>query len=67
VRVGGLFRRGAAGAVYVAEGGRGREGPVRLAARGDRDAAVADGLHEGELVIVHPSDKVSDRSRIRVR
>jgi HlyD family secretion protein len=67
VPVGALFRRGDAWAVYTASGGRAIERPVRIAARNDREAAVDDGLSDGDLVVVHPSDKISNRTRISVR
>ena len=67
VPVGALFRRGDAWAVYTAAGGRAVERTVRVVARNDREAAVDEGLSQGDLVVIHPSDKISDRTRISVR
>lgn len=60
VPIGALFRQGADWAVYVAEAGAARLKMVKLGARNQDVAEVTDGLAEGMVVILHPSDLVSD-------
>jgi HlyD family secretion protein len=60
VPLGALFRRGEGWAVFVVEDGTARERPVTLGQRGARMAEVLDGLAEGETIITHPGDAVSD-------
>ena len=67
VPIGALFRRGDSWAVYRVEGGRAAEQAVRIEARSDREAAVAEGVRDGDEVIVHPSDKIATATRVVVR
>jgi len=60
VPVGALFRQGANWAVYVAHDGKAKLTTVEFGRRNADYAQVAGGLSEGETVIVHPSDQVSD-------
>jgi HlyD family secretion protein len=59
-----LFRRREQWAVYVIERGRARFVPVEIAHRNSAFAEVVNGVSEGSLVIVHPSDRVSDGVRV---
>ncbi len=67
IPAGALFRRGDGWAVFVAEGGRLQERPVRLGLRGPAEAQVVEGLVEGERVVIYPSDRAEDGARIRER
>ena len=59
-----LFRRGSAWNVFIVEGNRARRRTVTLGQRSTVEAQVLDGLNEGEVVIVHPSDQVDDGVRV---
>jgi HlyD family secretion protein len=59
-----LFRDGNQWAVFVGEDGFARRRTVRLGHRNDRDAEILEGLEEGDAVVSHPSDRISDGVRI---
>ena len=50
--------------MYVIERGRARLVPVDIAHRNTAFAEVVNGVSEGSLVILHPSDRVSDGVRV---
>jgi HlyD family secretion protein len=60
-----LFRRGDQWAVYRIEDGRARERPVRVGHESSTDSEILDGLAPGDLVIRHPTDRISDATRVR--
>ncbi len=62
-----LFRRGENWNVFLASGNRAVHRQVKVGHRSDLEAEVLDGLKEGDLVIVHPSNELAEGSRIRVR
>ncbi len=62
-----LFRRGDDWNVFVAGKDRASSRTVKVGHRSDLEAEVLDGLREGEQVIVHPANELSDASRIRIR
>jgi HlyD family secretion protein len=59
-----LFRDGSDWAVFVADDGRARLQHVTLSVRTDMEAQVSAGLDEGEIVILHPSDRIADGVRV---
>jgi HlyD family secretion protein len=61
-----LFRHGEGWAVFVVDGGRARRRDVALGARGPFEAEAKDGLAEGDPVVLHPSDRLSDGVRVRI-
>jgi HlyD family secretion protein len=61
-----LFRSGDAWAVFAVEAGVARERRVEVAARAARELAVASGLAAGDRVVLHPSDRVHDGTRLSV-
>jgi HlyD family secretion protein len=65
VPVGALFRTGEGWMVFVAEQGRARLRPVEIGRRGAAEAEVVSGLQSGDRVILFPSDRLADGSRIR--
>jgi HlyD family secretion protein len=67
VPVGALFRKGENWAVFVADNGRARVTVVEIGNRNSRTGQVLSGLSEGDQVILHPSDKIKDRSSVRAR
>jgi HlyD family secretion protein len=64
VPVSSLFRRGEDWAVYVEDGGRARLRPLRLGRRNGSEAHVLEGVGQGDTVVVHPPDTLSDGARI---
>ena len=62
-----LFRRGADWAVFRAVDGHARETRVEIGERNQREARIVSGLGEGDRVILHPSDRVTDGVRISER
>jgi HlyD family secretion protein len=64
VPVSSLFRRGEDWVVYVEDGGRARLRPLRLGRRNGSEAHVLEGVGQGDTVVVHPPDTLSDGARI---
>jgi len=62
-----LFRRGDGWSVFVVEGGRAKRREVRIGNRGDLEAEIVQGLKSGEAVIRHPSNDITDGTRVRAR
>jgi len=67
VPVGGLFRRGTAWAAFTIEGEHVKLQAVELGQRNDVDAQVVKGLSDGQTIVLHPPDTLTDGARIRVR
>jgi len=59
-----LFRSGAGWAVLAIEEGRARLRPVEPGRRGALAVEVREGLAEGATVVLYPSDRVSDGTRV---
>jgi len=60
-----LFRRNDGWAVFAVEGGRAREREVTVGPGSGLLTEVVAGLDEGDTVVVHPGDAVSDGVRVR--
>lgn len=60
VPVSALFRKGDEWAVFAVRDGRARTMAVDVGQRNNRLAEVVSGLSEGDRVLLHPSDRVSD-------
>jgi HlyD family secretion protein len=67
VPAGAVFRNGDRNAVYVLEGSRAKLRAAGIGRRNGLSAQVLSGLAEGETVIVHPGNAVSDGQRVRPR
>ena len=67
VPVGALFRRRQAWAVFLVDSGRAREQKVQIGQRNDREAQVLQGVTEGQSVVLHPPDTLTDNARVRLR
>jgi HlyD family secretion protein len=68
VPLGALFRRGDSWAVFTVDAdNRARRRNVILGARNTRNAAVQDGLEDGERVVLHPSDRIADGVKVTIR
>jgi HlyD family secretion protein len=62
-----LFRDGDAWAVFAEVENRAQLRIVTIGPRNATDALVVDGVHEGDRVVLHPSDRVLDGVRITDR
>jgi HlyD family secretion protein len=62
-----LFRQGEGWAVFVAEEGRAVLRPVGVRRQNGLEAEITSGLEAGERIVLHPSDRVTDRARIAQR
>ena len=67
VPVGALFRSGDRWAVFVMREGRARTARVEIGHRNNRSAEILSGLTDGDRVVLHPSDRVTDGARIAQR
>jgi HlyD family secretion protein len=67
VPTGALFRQGDGWAVFAATGDRAARRAVSLGHRNALAAEVIDGLTAGERVILHPSNRIEDGTRVRER
>ena len=61
------FRGGDDWAVFAVQDGRARTTPVRIGHRNNRAAEVLSGLSPGTAVILHPSDRIGDGTRVSQR
>ena len=62
-----LFRDKGQWSVFVMRGGKAVIAPVETGRMNDEQAQILKGLQTGEEVILHPSEKIDDGTRIRVR
>jgi HlyD family secretion protein len=67
VPVSALFRKGDQWAVFADENGRARTILVQIGHRNNRMAEILSGLAAGDRVVMHPSDRLVDGSRIAQR
>lgn len=67
VPVGALFRSGEEWAVFTVRDGRVRTALVRIGHRTGRQAEVLSGLSAGDLVVLHPSDRIRDGVAVSAR
>ena len=67
VPTGALFRRGGDWMSFVFEGGKARMAKVEIAHNNGIAAEVRSGLKEGQRVLVHPPDAVSEGSAVKPR
>ena len=65
--LGALFRRGEAWHVFKVVDGAAALTPVTLGHRSSRFAEVVDGLAAGDVVVLHPSDRVVDGVAVEAR
>ena len=64
VPVSALFRKGDDWVVFAVKDGRARTTPVKIGHRNNRVAEVVAGLAAGTGVVLHPSDRISDGTRV---
>jgi HlyD family secretion protein len=61
-----LFRQGSEWAVYVVVDGRAQVRTLTLGQRTGQEAEVREGLQDGELVVLHPTDALAEGVRVEV-
>lgn len=64
VPAGALFRRGGRWAGFAVRDGRARLAEVTVGRTNGLETEVLDGLREGDVVVVHPTDRVTDGARV---
>jgi HlyD family secretion protein len=67
VRSSALFRRGDGWSVFVVQAGRAWRRDVEVGHRSQFEAEVLGGLEQGDQVIVHPSNQLTDGAQVQVR
>lgn len=67
VPIGALFRKGEDWAVFKIRDGRARTTLVQVGRRNNRQAEITDGVSAGDLVVLHPSDRITEGIRIARR
>jgi HlyD family secretion protein len=67
VPIGALFRKGEDWAVYTARDGRARATVVKIGHRNNRQAEILSGVAPGDVVVLHPSDRVREGTRVALR
>jgi HlyD family secretion protein len=61
-----LFRRADTWNAFVIARGRARLRPVAIGHRSSFEVEVRSGLEPGEVVVLHPSDRIEDGVRLKV-
>lgn len=64
---GAVFRHGDGWAAFRIVGGVAHLAPVRIGYRGDTQVQILSGIDPGDIVAVHPGDRVKDGVRVEVR
>jgi HlyD family secretion protein len=67
VPAGSLFRHGEDWAVFVVEGGRAQLRCVQVGRSNGLETEIKAGLEEGQVVILHPGDKILPGGRVASR
>ncbi|MBN8534395.1 MAG: HlyD family efflux transporter periplasmic adaptor subunit [Rhizobiales bacterium] len=67
IPLGALFRQGESWATYIVEKDRAVLRPLRIGERNLREAQVISGVNPGERIVLHPSDRLTDGTKVRVR
>ena len=67
VPIGALFRKGDDWAVFTVRDNRARTTSVQIGHRNNRQAEILTGLSVGDVVVLHPSDRVSEGARVASR
>ena len=67
VPVSALFRKGEDWAVFTVKGGQTRSTRIEIGHRNNRMAEIVAGLSEGDRVVLHPSDRISEGTSVSER
>lgn len=62
-----LFRAGEQSAVFRVENGVVHQQVVQVGRQNGLDAEITEGLSEGDVVVLHPSDQLDDGTRVKQR
>ena len=62
-----LFRDGARWAIFAVEEGRARQQFVEVGRSNALEAEIVGGIEEGSEVLLHPSDRIADGTRVQPR
>ena len=62
-----LFRAGSEPAVFLVKNRVAHEQKVKVGRQNGVDAEILDGLSEGDLIVLHPSDQIQDGVTVRQR
>ena len=62
---GALFHRGVEWQTYVVDGGKTRLRSIRVGRSNGLETEIAEGLNEGDQVVVYPGDQIREGSRVR--
>jgi HlyD family secretion protein len=60
-----LFRCGKSWCTFIVKDGKAYRNQVEVGQRGDFEAEIRQGIKEGEVVILHPSEQINHGSRIK--
>ncbi len=66
VPAGALFRNGDSWVAFLVRGHRAHLIPVKLGLSNGLQTEIVEGLKEGDNIVLHPSDRLTDGSRIKV-
>jgi HlyD family secretion protein len=67
IPVSALFRKGDQWVVFADDNGHARLRPIEVGHRNNRSAEVISGLTVGDRIVVHPSDRIVDGTRVAER
>jgi HlyD family secretion protein len=67
IPLGAMFRYQGEWAAFRLVDGRAHQVPLTIGLRNDRDAEVLSGLEPGDVVVLHPSEEVTDGRRVAPR
>ncbi len=67
VPVSALFRHGQGWSVFVVEDGKAQRRDVEIGHRTTAEAEVVSGLKQGEIIILHPSNEITEGLRVESR
>ena len=62
-----VFRSGEEWSVFAVQNGRAQLTPVKIGQRNNRAVEIKSGLSEGDRVVLHPSDRVANGTRVAQR
>jgi HlyD family secretion protein len=62
-----VFRQGQAWNAFVIAGGRAQRREIEIGHRSDTEEEVLRGLAEGDQVILHPANQLSDGVRVQTK
>ncbi len=64
IPIGALFRHEGKWAVFAVKDGRARITRIEIDHMNNRYAEVVDGLEDGQAIVLHPSDRIADNTRV---